>query len=97
MTQNVFGNNGRRKLDFKIGVVGEALNQVHVNGLPIKIELFNQEGCRKPFGGILQIRKPFSVISNIRIAFGGIWGGVEWCSRSQHVQEGLLSVVTKVR
>ena len=45
MTQNVFGNNARRKLDFKFGVVGEAFNQVHVNGLPIKIELFNQEGC----------------------------------------------------
>ena len=44
MTQNVFGNNSRRKLDFKIGVVGEAFDQVRVNGLPAKFELFNQEG-----------------------------------------------------
>ena len=44
MTQNVFGNNSRRKLDFKVGVVGEAFNQVRVNGLPAKFELFNQEG-----------------------------------------------------
>ena len=44
MTQNVFGNNSRRKLDFKIRVVGEAFNQVRVNGLPAKFELFNQEG-----------------------------------------------------
>jgi len=46
MTQNVFGNDSRRKLDFKIGVVGEAFNQVRVNGLPAKFQLFNQEGCR---------------------------------------------------
>ena len=44
MTQNVFGNNSRRKLEFKIGVVGEAFNQVRVNGLPAKFQLFNQEG-----------------------------------------------------
>ena len=44
MTQNVFGNDSRRKLDSKIGVVGEAFNQVRVNGIPTKFELFNQEG-----------------------------------------------------
>ena len=44
MTQNVFGNDRRRKLDFKIGVVGEAFNQVRVNGLPAKFQLFKKEG-----------------------------------------------------
>ena len=44
MTQNVFGNDSRRKLDSKIGVVGEAFNQVRVNGLPAKFQLLNQEG-----------------------------------------------------
>jgi len=44
MTQNVFGNDSRRKLDFKIGVVGEAFNQVRVNGIPATFQLLNQEG-----------------------------------------------------
>ena len=91
MTQNVFGNNGRRKLDFKIGVVGEAFNQVHVNGLPIKIKLFNQEVDRQNW--------PWPVLANRKNGHGQFWRSTllikkfEFCRETIHMYLCLLYVL----